>query len=253
MPAHTAHRDRVQILRFDRRARDISGYALFSAGDVGAAHVMAHRLLDAGQFSLGHKYLGEWLRTHQGSGSQWIHLHFHMAVFELAVGDWQAAFHRFHTNILPVAATTEDALTDAPAVLWRLSLTAPVDVEFPWQPLRARALACLQQPSDPFVELHNLLALAGAGDLDSLDHWLESHRFSGGSRSKYILKDMAVALRAFAAEDYALAASAFEILVPQVLELGGSRAQCQLFELIRQESLRRAGSDVFVPAYAGAA
>ena len=253
MSALAAHRDRVQILPIDRKVRDVSGYAVFSAGDLGAAHVMAHRMLDTGQIDLGHKYLSDWLDTNGGSGSQWTHLQFHMAVFELAVGDWQGAYDRFQESILPTAASTEDALTDAPAVLWRLQLDAPSGVELPWQPLRARALARMQRPSDPFVELHNLLALAGAGDVESLDSWLNRHRFSAGSKSKNILKDMAAALRAFAAEDYATAVSVFAISVPYVSELGGSRAQCQLFELIRQESLRRAGSDVFVPAYAGAA
>ena len=253
MSATALHRDRVQILPFDRTARDVSGYALFSAGDLGAAHVMAHRMLDTGQLRLGHKYLGQWLDTHDGSGSQWIHLQFHLAVFELAVGDWQGAFDRFRESILPTVATSEDALTDAPAVLWRLQLDAPSDVELPWRPLRARALERMQRPSDPFVELHNLLALAGAGDVENLDSWLNSHRFSAGSRRRNILKDIAVALRAFAAEDYALAASVFEISVPHVSDLGGSQAQCELFEQIRQESLRRAGSDIFMPVYAGAA
>ena len=35
---------------------------------------------------------------------------------------------RFETHILPVATHTYDALTDAPAMLWRLELAAPRSV-----------------------------------------------------------------------------------------------------------------------------
>ena len=111
----------------------------------------------------------------------------------------------------------------------------------------------MQRSSDPFVELHNLLALAGASDVDNLDRWLNRHRFEAGSKRQNVLKDMAVALRAYAADDYATAASIFAISVPYVSDLGGSRAQCGLFEQMKQDSLQRAGDDYFLPAYAGAA
>ena len=72
-------------------ARDISGFRIFAAGEAGAAHVIAHRLADRNLPGRGRRYLGDWLRTHQGAGSEWVHLQFHMALFELASGDWDAA------------------------------------------------------------------------------------------------------------------------------------------------------------------
>jgi hypothetical protein len=97
--------------------QDISGYTVFSAGDAGAAHVMAHQMLDENQIELGHQLLGEFLENHSGSGSDWVHLHFHMAIFELELNNWSAAYTRFMNEVLPTAATTELALTDAPALL----------------------------------------------------------------------------------------------------------------------------------------
>ena len=129
---------------------DVSGYTVFSHGDEGAAHVAAHRLLDDGQIALGHAQLGTWLDGRTGSGSDWTHLQFHMAIFELGVGDWDAAYDRFLTEILPVAATTEDALTDAPGLLWRLAIEAPAEVELPWQPLRRTALESMRELREPF-------------------------------------------------------------------------------------------------------
>ncbi len=112
------------------RTHDVSGFGVFAYGDAGEAHVMAHRMLDDGRHELGHRLLGAWLEGHTGSGSDWTHLQWHMAVFEIGVGRCKAALARFEKQILPVAALTDDALTDAPAILWRLQLEgrrAPAD------------------------------------------------------------------------------------------------------------------------------
>ena len=76
------------------RSHDVSGFGVFSQGDAGQAHVAAHRMLDEGRHELGHRLLGAWLEGRSGSGSDWTHLQWHMAVFELAVGQWDAAFAR---------------------------------------------------------------------------------------------------------------------------------------------------------------
>ena len=73
------------------RSQDVSGFGVFSHGDAGQAHVMAHRMLDEGRHELGHRLLGAWLDGRDGSGSDWTHLQWHMAVFEIAVGKWDAA------------------------------------------------------------------------------------------------------------------------------------------------------------------
>ena len=67
-------------------SHDVSGFGVFSQGDAGEAHVMAHRTLDEGRHELGHRLLGAWLKRHDGAGSDWTHLQWHMAVFEIAVG-----------------------------------------------------------------------------------------------------------------------------------------------------------------------
>lgn len=225
-----------------QRHRDVSGFALFSIGDAGSAHVMAHRMLDQDRYDLGHQLLGSWLNGRSGVGSDWVHLQWHMAVFELALDQWEAAFARFREHILPVAAATEDALTDAPALLWRLLLSARAPVELPWEPVRATALARMQRPAKPYVELHNLLALAGAGDLMNLDRWLQRQAPTARSRSEDLVGRMAVALRAYTAGDYGQAANVLANVVPYIAEVGGSRAQNQLFEQLEQASRRQASA-----------
>jgi len=221
------------------RSHDVSGFGVFSQGDAGQAHVMAHRMLDEGRHELGHRLLGTWLDGRDGSGSDWTHLQWHMAVFEIAVGKWEAALKRFETHILPVATQTYDALTDAPAMLWRLQLAAPGPVTLAWEPVRSTALHRLTHPSSSYVELHCLLALAGAGDVEGLDRWLHGRRATEDPRAK-LLAQMGVGLRAFAAGDDELSALVLATAVPRVSELGGSHAQNLLFEDIAALSWTRA-------------
>ena len=221
------------------RSRDISGFAVFSHGDAGEAHVTAHRMLDEGRHELGHRLLGAWLQWHDGAGSDWTHLQWHMSVFEIAVGKWEAALARLEREILPVARNSDDALTDAPALLWRLWLNAPRAVELPWEPVRDAAVRNLGRHDCPYVELHCLLALAGARDIERLEHWLRAKRHCWDQRTS-ILAQLAVGLRAFAAADYELAAAALTGVRERVAELGGSHAQNQLFEDIARESWERA-------------
>ena len=224
---------------------DISGSPLFCEGAFGWAHVVAHRLLDAGRPEEGHRVLGAWLAAHEGAGSDWIHLQWHMAVFEIATERCASAFDRFERHILP-AVSAGDAHADAPSLLWRLSLMSPGRAQIPWEPVRDAAIDGLRRLSSPYVELHHLLALAGAGDVSAISRWRSTRARDVPSLSDHILIRMAEGLGAFAAQDYSRAAVTLAATAPQVWRLGGSRAQNQLFELISQEARWRAeGTSVF--------
>lgn len=124
-------------------------------------------------------------------------------------------------------------------MLWRLALAAPRSIELPWEPVRRRAIGCMQRSSDPYVELHHLLALAGAGDLDGLDRWLSDRDSGEPSRPRRLLARMAAALHAWAAGDYPRAGWELAETVPHLSEIGGSRAQNELFADIEKDCWRR--------------
>lgn len=209
---------------------DVSGYAIFSQGDVGEAHALAHRLTDTGQFEIGHRLLGAWLQDRSGKGSDWVHVQFHMAVFELALGKWHDAYQRFLCEVLPTAASTDEALTDAPALLWRLAVSAPNPIELPWQPLRRTALACIRSTDDPFVQIHQLLALAGAADSASLRDWIQQQSPSFQSHTRRTVYRFAWVCLALSCHAYTQANAQLQAILPQLTEVGGSHAQGRLFE-----------------------
>jgi len=220
--------------------RDAGGYALYAEGDLGAIHVFAHRMLDDGRIRLGHRVLDRWLAHQSGRGHHWVHVQWHMAVFELALNRWQAALARFQRQIRPYAFATDDALTDAPSLLWRLRLAAPSWIELPWHEAYQAACRCMHRTRDPYVQLHNLLALAGAGDLASIDRWLIDAPSLDGSDAGSLLWSMAHGLREYAAGAYAQAALHFEEAVPRIALIGGSRAQNTLFERLHESAIEHA-------------
>ena len=222
--------------------QDISGYPLFSEGEAGAMHVMAHRMLDQKRIEPGRTLLGAWLDRRSGSGSKWIHLQWHMAVFDLSSGHWHTAYARFRKHILPAATESFDALTDAPALLWRLSLASDNSVRLPWEPVRFRALEAMHRPCSPFVKIHNLLALAGAGDVRNLEKSIQNRTPHTRSGVESLVCRIAVALRSYVGGDYRAAAANFKQVTPHVAEWGGSRAQNDLFRHLQNSASHKSGS-----------
>jgi hypothetical protein len=218
--------------------KDISGFRIFHRGDVGRAHAIAHRALDEGRLREGYVALGRFLDGCRGAGSQWVHIQWHMLVFELAVDEWDAAFARFSAHIQPAAEQADMAATDAPAALWRLALASPHDVDLPWDEVHESALSRMGLARDHYVELHDLLALAGARDLSALDRWVRSHRVR--CERDRILDDLGRALRFYAAGLYAEAAQRLAIALPSIGRLGGSRAQNELFVDLQRQAARAA-------------
>jgi hypothetical protein len=219
---------------------DISGTPIFGHGDLGDIHVLAHRMLDGGRHRQGFEHLGAWLTAREGYGaarggeSRWIHIQWHMLVFEIAVGKWDDAYERFEAHIRPAARGLNEAATDAAAALWRLALAANHEVELPWDDVVMGAKARMQQPCSRFVQLHNILALAGAGDLEAIDAWLGAHRVR--CDADRVLSQLGTALRMYAARDFADAAITFATALPHLSVLGGSHGQNELFVALQRRA-----------------
>lgn len=222
--------------------RDISGFAVFSGGPAGQAHVLAHTLLDQGRADAGRQLLGQWLRTtdfSQTHRAEFVHLQWHMAMFELQQGGWQAALDRFYRHVMPTSIHSCDALTDAPALLWWLALARPsMERQLPWEPVSAVARTRLHERHAPFTQIHNLLALAGAGDVRTLEKYPDTP-VAGNREAQGIVLRMATALHAYATGDYRQSADLMHDLAPRVIEVGGSHAQNRLFTAIEQHARYR--------------
>jgi hypothetical protein len=222
--------------------RDARGYPVFSSGELGRAHVAAHRFLDARRYTDGRRFLERWLARHADDGPRWVHLQWHMLVFELGEGDWSAAHPRFVQSILPHAQSSDRAVTDAPQALLRLCWAAPTETRLCWRQIARPAVARLARDGHPFRVLHDLLAAAGARDLGAIDWW--SKRKGGAAPPG--LKAAAAGLRAFSTRDDVVAVQRLSEALPHLSNWGGSEAQNELFhEMLRVARRRRDGERSF--------
>lgn len=205
---------------------DASGASLFHHGAIGEAHVRAHRALDAGRLQFGHAALSEFLQDRTGHGSDWAHVQWHQLVFELALGQVEQAVARYHEHVAP-AVRAGVAATDGPSALWRISLVAP-SMSLPWSDVHTVAVRRIATTQDtPFVTLHHLLALAGAGDQNQLLAF--AHLTDDDA-----LRHCARALAAWAQGDVDAVVYWLDALTPtQMAHIGGSHAQNELLVGIR--------------------
>lgn len=219
----------MSFSRADRRAStqvDASGSPLFSAGTLGALHVFVHRCLDADEPTRAAPTLRRFLRDHPARDAATVHLHWHLLVLDVGLGSWDAAYGRFSQHVLPWIAPGH-ARTDGPSALWHLALACGDPNRLPWAPAARLARVHLNE-RDPFLALHDALALAGAGAVAALDEWLERRASDEGSP----LLRFGRGLRAHVSGDHAQAARLLRSAQHGLAELGGSRAQHGLFELI---------------------
>lgn len=203
-------------------------------GDLDAAHVAAHTLWEREAPSLGRRVLAAWLDGTHGQGDRYVHVQWHLILFEAVRGRHRDAVERFERFILPAVEEGNDALTDAPSALWWIALTSPDPLDLPWLTVRRRALVSLEQANEPWLEVHNLLAVAGAGDVVTLDRWLALHRSPSPSDVEAGVVALATALRALCLGDLETAELLLDSRQFDERILGGSDAQNGLFDRLRK-------------------
>lgn len=220
-------------------AVDARGFRVFATGEVGAVHAFIHRCMDAGEIALAASVLRRFLRTSPPAmDSAGVHLHWHQAVLDVTLGRWRAAYERYCAHVSP-AVPHGRARTDGPAGLWTLALAAAApSVPLPWEDCAAVARRHLDEP-DPFVAVHDALALAGVNDRPALDRWIALRAHRCGSAELRLGR----ALRAKAEGDYEGAARLLVGARDRLQSFSCSAAQLGLFERIvclTPDSLREA-------------
>ena len=95
--------------------------------------------------------MGKWLESCDKRGPSVVHLSWHQALFELAMGRYQGALDIYETEIRPtVAADGATALNDSASLVWRLQLYAGVPPPVPLQEVSDLAAPAAVNPGPAF-------------------------------------------------------------------------------------------------------
>jgi tetratricopeptide (TPR) repeat protein len=213
--------------------------------DAWAIHALAHALYEMAAFEEGVDRLPP--AIHPCQHLNWFrnHLVWHLTLMHLSRGDYTRAVRMSRAAFERAPSAIAGDLHDSIALLWRQDLVGLPVGAARWGPFAAIARERLDRQGLLFHAAHLAMALGGAGDWATAETQMQMLRqralkdatgLVGG-----VLIPLAEGLQAFARAEYRTAIDRIEPLRPRIVELGGSRAQRDVFHDTLLEACFRAG------------
>jgi hypothetical protein len=201
------------------------------------AHALAHNLFERGEAGPGSAFLDGWL---DGSGWQAVmagHLNWHQTLFELELGHYDRAVAIFEAVLRPSVypgGPKQATLSDAASFLWRCELLGIQPPSGAVAEVSQFARTGFPKAGVPFADAHKAVAYAmAAADheacaalRDELTRLLQDGKLVCGP----VLLALLQAAEALAGGDAASAVQALEPHADELVRLGGSRAQYEVFQ-----------------------
>lgn len=208
--------------------------------DLWGAHAVAHAMGAQGRMREGLAWL-RWLEPHLAGGSNFVrHVHWHRALFHLALGENDAALALHDEKVWDTPGDDVRDLMNAASLLWRLEAAGVTVAAWRWEGLADAAARRVGEHAWAFADLHLVLCLAGAGRREALARMLASLAARAGTEADsqarvHAAVGLAAArgVAAAVAGDPAEGARLLDAALPRLHETGGSHAQRALFVAMR--------------------
>jgi len=214
-----------------------------------AVHAVAHVMEMQGRIDEGVLWLQSREQDWAPDNGFAFHNWWHLALFHLDRGDIDRVLDLYDTAVHPEPAVFALALVDATAMLWRLTLEG-IDVGDRWDSVASNWERRLdvERGHYAFNDLHAMLAFAAAGraaaagrlQLDLQTTALDG-RASAGMMARDVGLPLALAIRAYARQDFDAAVDQIQATRDRAHRFGGSHAQRDLLSLTLIDAARRAG------------
>ena len=200
-----------------------------------AAHGLAHVCYEGNASDEGAAFLRPWLADYDRMAQLHCHLSWHLALFELALGRSEIAWTLYDEHIRPANsyAPALITLTDSVSLLWRCRLWDKERGAVAWGELRDFARRSFPAPSVAFADAHVVMACAASGDragaLARIEELRRAER-DGRQPAGHAAGDVAEAMAAFAGGDDDAVIRFLEPVLTELVRVGGSHAQRDVFE-----------------------
>ena len=212
--------------------------------DAWAVHAFAHALYELAAFDTGLTRLPPAIHPCQHLGWFRNHLVWHLTLMHLSRGDYDRALRLSRTVFERAPSSIAGDLHDSISLLWRLQLCG-LDVRERWQPFTVIARERLTRLGLLFHVVHVAMALVGGRD------WPTAERQATLLRER-VAKDrtgligpvvlpLVEGVQAFGRGEYRRTIELVEPVRDRIVELGGSRAQRDVFHDTFLEACFRAG------------
>ena len=216
-----------------------------------ASHSVAHVYFERGDASGGSDFLADWLPGFDDRAPYHVHLSWHLALFELAMGHYQRALEVYDSGIRPsVVAKSAISLTDSASLMWRLQIYGAAAPPSLMSELSTQAGPAAEQPGPAFRDSHAALAFAVASDDPSMSRMIDGLQNAASNGDKLVEEvtlPLVQGISAFVHQDYAETVRLMEPLFSldarydQLSRVGGSHAQREVFEDTLTEAYLRSG------------
>lgn len=194
------------------------------------AHPLAHVFFETSNHADGVGFLGDWIADYEPAAPFYCHL----ALFELAQGNTQRVLEIYDTAISPAVNQHRTTLVDSAALLWRYQMYGcQPKVDLPWGDICSYVATAAPRPGLAFLDAHAALVFAAMGDeaaLAKLIAGLEELAAAGRPVFAEVLVPLARGIQAFSHGAYDDAVRWIEPLDGQLVQVGGSHAQFEVFE-----------------------
>ena len=212
-----------------------------------AQHALAHVMLTRGRIDEGARFLENAAPAWTGLNSfMFTHLWWHLALFNLSQGRDAHVLEIYDRHCWGVAKDYSQDQIGAVSLLARVEI-AGIDVGNRWQELAEHLAARARDTVLPFLTLQYLYGLARAGRPEA-EQLLEAVRRAADAapaHAREVWQDVALptceGLYAYARKDYETAWRRLSPAMPRMIEVGGSRAQRDLFDQILLDTAMHSG------------
>jgi tetratricopeptide (TPR) repeat protein len=199
------------------------------------AHTVAHVYFETGDDRGGSAFLDGWMPGYAREGQLYGHLTWHHALFELAAGHYARVLDLYDRVLRPAASlgTAIITLCDASALLWRCDLYGAVATGNRWQEVHDFALQAFPRAGVTFADVHAALTYAATGDAAALARLIEGLRdrlAQGKLPAGEVAVRLAEGIAAFREGDFETTIERIEPFADQIVRVGGSNAQREVFE-----------------------
>ena len=237
-----------QCHHLDAAERAAEAALAIDAAEPWAHHALSHVYLSDGRIDEGRRFLRDRASTWNDLNSfMYTHNWWHLALFEIAAGEPDAALASFDARVWGVQPDYSQDQINAVSLLARLEC-AGVDVGERWTALAPYLEARADDVVQPFVTLHWVhgLGRAKSSKADELMALIERqadapHVPDDGPLWRDVGIPAARGLLAHARGDHEVAVDALEPVRSRLWMTGGSHAQRDLFEQLLLDAALKAG------------
>lgn len=213
--------------------------------DIWAAHAVTHVYQMQSRFEEGIPWVESLLPAWNGTNNFLYHMHWHKALCHIGAGQPDAALAIYDAHL--EAALADDFYLDvcnSVSLLWRLEMLG-MDVGDRWEGVLAISRARVTDDELIFSTVHYLMTAARLRDratietaLDHFDKWAGADT-SQGSLCRSVGVPLARAIVDIGEGEMQKASSALSAIQDQIQSIGGSHAQRDLFNQLREFASRQ--------------